>query len=123
MHPTKIAANIRLRRVAALALLALAGTVSTSSVASASPSAFALIQSDLTELGGISADGSTVVGALGIESGFQFTFRPFRWSYETGLSLLTPIPSSGQTVAQAISSNGSVIAGRNPSGGFIWCSR
>jgi uncharacterized membrane protein len=120
MHPTKIAANIRSRRVAALALLALAGTVSTSSVASASPSAFALIQSDLTELGGISADGSTVVGALGIESGFQFTFRPFRWSYETGLSLLTPIPSSGQTVAQAISSNGSVIAGRNPSGGFIW---
>ncbi len=122
MHTTNRSPFVSSRRSSALALFALAGTMALSTSALASPAAFSLIQSDLTDLGGISADGSTVVGATGVESGFVVTFSPFRWTIETGAILLAPVPFTGQTIAQAVSADGSVIAGRTPTGGFLWTS-
>jgi probable HAF family extracellular repeat protein len=65
---------------------------------------------------GVSADGSVVVGyATGL-----FNFEAFRWTAETGMVRLGTFGDNVQTLAEAVSADGSVVVGRTNTEGFRW---
>jgi probable HAF family extracellular repeat protein len=75
---------------------------------------------------GVSADGSVVVGtAYRIASS---RLEAFRWTKDTGMVGLGPLPGGGATMAYAVSADGNVVAGwdRYPNGwtnqAFRWTS-
>jgi len=64
-----------------------------------------------------SGDGSVVVGASDISQG---NLAAFRWTQVTGLSLLGFLPGGTDSVARAVSLDGSVIVGFSNSQAFRW---
>lgn len=65
---------------------------------------------------GVSADGSVVVGyATGL-----FNFEAFRWTAEAGMVRLGTFGDNVQTLAEAVSADGSVVVGRTNTEGFRW---
>jgi probable HAF family extracellular repeat protein len=65
---------------------------------------------------GVSADGSVVVG---FASGL-FNFEAFRWTAATGMVRLGTIPDAAQSLAEAVSADGTVVVGRTNTEGFRW---
>jgi probable HAF family extracellular repeat protein len=65
--------------------------------------------------GGVSADGSTVVGISHFPSAL---YQPFRWTKMTGTVALAD-PAAAWSPPNA-SADGSVIVGNGPNGGYVW---
>jgi probable HAF family extracellular repeat protein len=62
----------------------------------------------------VSADGNTVVGASHAHNGYGAIYRmtPFRWTPDTGMVSLGPLPGGTRAQANDVSGDGSVIVGQ-----------
>jgi probable HAF family extracellular repeat protein len=76
--------------------------------------------------GGVSADGSVIVGAGGISTPTEWSMEGFRWTADGGMVGLGSLPGFELNFAHAISADGSVISGiastarRARDQAFIW---
>ena len=66
----------------------------------------------------VSADGTTVVGYSDYSQGYAYTYRSFKWTRETGFSLLATPAGYDQARAYTVSHDGSIISGRADSTGL-----
>jgi probable HAF family extracellular repeat protein len=62
----------------------------------------------------VSADGSTIVGVSYAQNEYGVIYRktPFRWTTDTGMDSLGPLPGGTRAQANDVSGDGSVIVGR-----------